>query len=208
LVHCDAVQAAGKVSIDVEALGVDFLALSAHKVYGPKGIGALYIRRDKKDALAPLIYGGGQESGLRGGTLNVPGIVGFGAAAKIAKVELESENERIKVLRDRLWAKMQDLKGVHLNGALTDRLCGNLNVSFDGVDGEMMLLELQNELAVSASSACSSAAHKGSHVLRALGLSGERISAAFRIGIGRFNTEAEIDRAAEVLAIAQQKARC
>jgi cysteine desulfurase len=205
----DAVQAAGKLRLDVNELGVDFLSLSAHKIYGPKGVGALYVRRELKAKLTPLIFGGGQEQGLRAGTINVPAIVGFGAACDLAAAEFDSETTRIKGLRDRLWKALQaSSPEVRLNGSLENRLCGNLNVSFGGVDGEMMLMALQNDIAVSVGSACSSGGPRGSHVLTAIGVSPDRIQASFRIGIGRFNTEEEIDQAAKVLLLAESRARC
>lgn len=209
LFHCDAVQGVGKVNVNVTDLGIDLLSLSGHKMYGPKGVGALYMRREVKQHLSPLIFGGGQEQGLRAGTLNVPGIVGLGVACDIAAVEGEAENQRIKRLRDRLWKTLRDaLPNVQLNGAMDNRLSNNLNIAFDGVDGGMLLLAIQNELAVSVGSACMSSGAKSSHVLSAIGLPPQRIQASIRIGLGRFNTEAEIDRAAEVLILAQEKARC
>lgn len=206
LFHCDAVQAAGKIKIDVNALGVDFLSLSAHKMYGPKGIGALFVRRGL--AMKPLMFGA-QEQGMRGGTLNVPGIVGFGAAADIAMIEAANENKRVLALRNRLLNTLsQAIPNMHINGSLDDRLPGNLNISITGIDGELMLLAVQNKVALSIGAACSSSDSKGSHVLKAIGVPPERIQSSFRIGIGRFNTEEEIDRAAHALVLAHAQAKC
>ena len=192
----DAAQAAGRVPIDVVAQQVDLLALSAHKMYGPKGVGALYVRRRPKVRLVPLLDGGGHERGLRPGTLNVPGIVGMGKAAALAREEGTVESARIGALRDRLQAAIADgLDGVRVNGGMEHRVAGNLNLSFDGVEGEALLLALR-DVAVSSGSACSSASIEPSHVLRALGLSAERAHASVRFGIGRMNDEEEIDFAA------------
>jgi len=193
----DAAQAGGRLTMDVEAACVDLLALSAHKMYGPKGVGALYVRRRPKVRLTPLIDGGGHEKGLRSGTLNVPGIVGMGTAARLAHEEGAAESERLADLRDRLLARIAgELPGVHVNGGMEHRLAGNLNLSFDGVEGEAILLALR-DVAVSSGSACSSASIEPSHVLRAIGLSPERSHASVRFGIGRFNTAEEIEFAAD-----------
>ena len=195
--HTDAVQIAGTVPFDVEALDVDFASLSAHKIYGPKGVGALYVRR-KRVAIAAEIDGGSQERGLRAGTLNVPGIVGFGAAAEIARVEMASESKRIEALRNRLLEGLQlKTDGMTVNGAMHSRLPGNLNVSFDGVDGEALLVGL-DDVAVSSGAACLQA--EPSHVLMALGHSKDLALASLRFGIGRTTREAEIDYAAERVA--------
>jgi cysteine desulfurase len=192
----DAAQAAGRIRLDAAAGQVDLLALSAHKMYGPKGVGALYVRRRPKVRLVPLIDGGGHERGLRSGTLNVPGIVGMGRAAELAQAEGPAESVRIGALRDRLKARIEaGLDGVHVNGGMEHRVAGNLNLSFDGVEGEALLLALR-DVAVSSGSACSSASIEPSHVLRALGLSAERAHASIRFGIGRMNDEEEIDFAA------------
>ena len=197
--HTDAVQAAGKVPFDVEALDVDFASLSAHKLYGPKGVGALYARRKASEgkrhiAIAAQIDGGGHERGLRSGTLNVPGIVGFGRAAEIARAETASEAARVAQLRDRLLVALRsNTDGMAVNGSMTDRLPGNLNVSFDGVDGEALLVSL-DDVAVSSGAACTQA--EPSHVLMALGLSKDRALASLRFGIGRSTTAAEVDYAA------------
>jgi cysteine desulfurase len=192
----DAAQAAGRIPLETMATEVDLLALSAHKMYGPKGVGALYVRRRPKVRLVPLLDGGGHERGLRPGTLNVPGIVGMGVAAALARAEGPGETARIAALRDRLRARIEGgLDGVHVNGGMEHRLAGNLNLSFDGIEGEALLLALR-DVAVSSGSACSSASIEPSHVLRAIGLTPERAHASVRFGIGRFNTEEEIDFAA------------
>ena len=191
LVHSDAVQAAGKVPFDVDALGVDLASLTAHKMYGPKGVGALYVR--KKVEAIPLFDGGGQERGIRPGTLNVPGIVGFGQAAAIAREEMASEAKSLSALRDRLLAGLQSrVDGMAVNGTMSARLPGNLNVSFDGVDGEALLVSL-DDIAVSSGAACTQA--EPSHVLVALGLSKDRALASLRFGLGRSTTVAEVDYA-------------
>ena len=205
--HTDAVQAAGKVPFDVEALDVDLASLSAHKIYGPKGAGALYVRRKPSSAkasdggrvaIAAEIDGGGHERGMRSGTLNVPGIVGFGRAAEIAREEMAGEAKRVAQLRDRLLKMLQDeAGGMTVNGAMQPRLPGNLNVSFDGVDGEAMLVAL-DDVAVSSGAACLQA--EPSHVLTALGLSKPRALASLRFGIGRSTTAGEIDYAAAKVA--------
>ena len=197
--HTDAVQAVGKVPFDVEALDVDFASLTAHKIYGPKGVGALYVRRNKRGVkLAAEIDGGGHERGLRSGTLNVPGIVGFGQAAEIARAELSQEARRTVALRDRLLnALLATTDGMTVNGALDARLPGNLNVSFEGIDGEALLVGL-DDIAVSSGAACTAA--EPSHVLVALGLSTDRALASLRFGIGRATTAAEIDAAAAKVA--------
>ena len=197
--HTDAVQAVGKVPFDVEALDVDFASLTAHKIYGPKGVGALYVRRNKRGVkLAAEIEGGGHERGLRSGTLNVPGIVGFGQAAEIARAELSPEAQRTVALRDRLLnALLATTDGMTVNGALDARLPGNLNVSFEGIDGEALLVGL-DDIAVSSGAACTAA--EPSHVLVALGLSTDRALASLRFGIGRATTAAEIDAAAAKVA--------
>ena len=191
LFHCDAAQAFGKIPVDVDADGIDLLSISAHKMYGPKGVGALYVRRGVK--LAAQIHGGGHENGLRSGTLNVPGIVGFGAACALAAGEMEGEAQRIRGLRDRLWERLQGAGGVRLNGGMEHRLPGNLNVSFAGVDGDALLSTIP-ELAVSAGSACNSGSDS-SYVLEAIGTPSAYLACAVRFGIGRGNTEEEIEYA-------------
>lgn len=198
LFHTDAAQALGKIPLDVDEMNVDLMSLTAHKIYGPKGIGALYVRRrDPRVKLAAQIHGGGHERGMRSGTLSTPLIVGFGAAVKLALSEMEAEGKRQEKLRDRLWNKLSALGDIRLNGHPTRRLPGNLNVSVAGVDGQALLLGLQPAIAVSSGSACTSAKIEPSHVLRALGLPEPLAYASVRFGIGRFNTEAEIDAAAD-----------
>jgi cysteine desulfurase len=189
--HTDAVQAAGRVPFDVDALDVDFASVTAHKIYGPKGVGALYVRRTRR--IAAEIDGGGHERGMRSGTLNVPGIVGFGSAADIARAELASEAKRVGELRDRLLAGLQaKTDGMTVNGTMAMRLPGNLNVSFAGIDGEALLVSL-DDIAVSSGAACTQA--EPSHVLMALGLSNDRALASLRFGIGRTTTPAEVEYA-------------
>ena len=193
LFHSDAVQALGKVPLDVNRANIDLASLTAHKLYGPKGCGALYVRRNTSEKLIPMIDGGGHENGLRSGTLNVPGIAGFGEACEIAMQDMPEESCRIagqrNRLRDRLVAELED---VTINGSVEHRLPGNLNMSFLHVEGETLLTGL-NDIALSSGSACSSGKTQASHVLKALGLSDEAAGSAIRFGIGRFNTEAEVD---------------
>lgn len=198
--HCDAAQSAGVLEIDVTQLGVDFLSLSAHKLYGPKGIGALIVRRRSKRArIEPILHGGGHERGLRSGTLPVPLCVGFGEAAALVRSRRGTDAARQRSLRERLLARLAaELPGLVLNGHASTRLPGNLNLSFLGVEGEALLAALP-ELAVSVGSACTSAKREPSHVLRALGAGEARALSALRFGIGRGNDEAQIDRAAELL---------
>ena len=195
--HTDAVQAAGHVPVDVTALGVDLASLSAHKMYGPKGVGALYVRRASKIELEPQMVGGGQERGLRAGTLNVPGIVGFGAAAAIAHAEMAAEAVRVAALRDRLLERLRGgLGDVTVNGSLAHRLPHNLHVSFDGVDGEALMTCLADDVAVSSGSACGSGSREPSHVMTALGRAAADSWGAVRFGLGRGTTADEIDWAA------------
>ena len=194
--HTDAVQAAGRVPFDVDDLDVDFASLSAHKIYGPKGVGALYARRRSRNVgVMPQIDGGGHERGLRSGTLNVPGIVGFGRAAELARAEMASEAKRVGQLRDRLLEALKaTTDGMTVNGSMTQRLPGNLNVSFDGVDGEALLVSL-DDVAVSSGAACTQA--EPSHVLLSLGLSKDRALGSLRFGIGRATTADDVDYAAK-----------
>ncbi|HZD08286.1 MAG TPA: IscS subfamily cysteine desulfurase [Candidatus Limnocylindrales bacterium] len=193
LFHSDAVQALGKVPLDVTRANLDLASLTAHKLYGPKGCGALYVRQNAAGQLVPLIDGGGHENGLRSGTLNVPGIVGFGRTCEIAHAEMPEESCRIAGLRNRLRDRLvAGLDQVAINGSMEHRLPGNLNMSFLDVDGETLLTGL-NDVALSSGSACSSGKTHASYVLKALGLSDEAAGSAIRFGIGRFNTEAEID---------------
>ncbi len=208
LVHSDAAQSLGKIPLDVEALGADLLSISGHKLYGPKGIGALYHRRrNPRLRLAPLLHGGGHERGLRSGTLPVPLCVGLGAACEIAVAEREAEAARLCGLRDRLRARLESaLEGVTLNGSAFSRLPGNLNLSFAGVEAAALVAALDS-LAVSTGSACSSARPEPSHVLRALGLGEARASSAVRFGLGRFTTAEEIERAADLVIEQVQRLR-
>jgi cysteine desulfurase len=193
LFHSDAVQALGKVPLDVTRACLDLASLTAHKLYGPKGCGALYVRHDAAVRLVPMIDGGGHESGLRSGTLNVPGIVGFGKACEIARKDMPEESCRLAGLRNRLRDRLlAELDQVVINGCMEHRLPGNLNMSFLHVEGETLLTGL-NDVALSSGSACSSGKTHASHVLKALGLSDEAAGSAIRFGIGRFNAEAEID---------------
>ncbi len=197
LFHTDAAQAVGKLPLDVKAMNIDLLSLSGHKLYAPKGIGALYVRR--KLRLAAHMDGGGQEMGLRSGTLNVPGIVGLGAACAIAAAEMASEAERLAGMRDDLLRRLQALGGVTCNGHPHLRLPGNLNVSIDGVEAEALLLGLPG-LAVSAGAACASGLVTPSYVLTAIGIDEARARCSLRFGLGRFNTPAEIESAAAMVA--------
>lgn len=193
LVHSDGAQAVGKVPVDVQAMGVDLLSLTAHKMYGPKGCGALYVR--KRTELAPFIIGGGQERGFRSGTLNVPGIVGLGYACHLDRQEMAAETSRLQALRDRLLQGLRDrVGGVHVNGSLTHRLPHNLHVSFEGIDGESLIIGI-GDIAVSSGSACSSASATPSHVLRAICGAEPVPRATIRFGLGRFTTEADVDYA-------------
>lgn len=199
LFHTDSAQAIAKIPLDVQTMNIDLMSLTAHKIYGPKGIGALYVRRrNPRVKLASQIQGGGQERGLRSGTLYTPQIVGFGEAVRLGLAELKSENQRQKQLRDRLWQKISQLEGIYLNGDLQQRLSGNLNISVEGVDGAALLLGLRPIVAVSSGSACTSTYNRPSHVLTALGRSEKLAYASLRFGIGRFNTETEIDQVADV----------
>jgi cysteine desulfurase len=192
--HCDGVQAAGKIPVDVEKDGIDLLAMSAHKIYGPKGVGALWVRsKGPRVRLSPIIDGGGHERGMRSGTLNVPGIVGFGAACEVSQKDMPEENRRLLDLRGKLQAGIfERLDEVYLNGHPTERLPGNLNVSFAYVEGESLLMGI-NDVAVSSGSACTSATLEPSYVIRALGVSDELAHSSIRFGLGRFNTEEEVD---------------
>jgi cysteine desulfurase len=194
LFHSDATQAVGKVPVDVNKQNIDIMSLSGHKMYGPKGVGALYVRRrNPRVQLSPVIDGGGHERGMRSGTLNVPGIVGFGKAAEIALQEMPQESCRLAGLRNKLRDSiMKDLDEVYVNGSMEHRLPGNLNVSFLYVEGESLLMGI-NDVAVSSGSACTSATLEPSYVLKALGLGDDLAHSSIRFGLGRFNSEAEID---------------
>ncbi len=200
LFHTDAAQALGKIKIDVDDLNIDLMSLSAHKLYGPKGIGALYIRsKNPKVKPVPQIDGGGHERGFRSGTLNVPGIVGFSKACEIASAEMESESVKTKNLAERLFNKLNSrLDGIYLNGHPEKRLPGNLNISFHHVSADALMMSMK-EIAVSSGSACTSAEAGPSHVLRAIGIAKELLDGSVRFGIGRFNTMDEIDYAAEIV---------
>ena len=194
LFHTDAVQAVGKIDIDVEAMNIDLLSISGHKIYGPKGVGALYVRQDDpRLQLTPILDGGGHERGFRSGTLNVPGIVGLGKACEICRLEMSREPDRLRVLRDRLKdGILAQLEGVYINGSLEQRLPNNLNLSFAGVDAESFLMALK-DVALSSGSACNSATDSPSYVLQALGLPEELAFGSVRFGLGRFNTTEEVD---------------
>ncbi|RMF21580.1 MAG: IscS subfamily cysteine desulfurase [Deltaproteobacteria bacterium] len=194
LLHCDAAQSLGKIPIDVDAMHVDLLSMSAHKTYGPKGIGALYVRaRDPRVRLRPLIDGGGHERGLRSGTLNVPGIVGFGVACRIAAEEMEAEGARLLELREYLRTRLlEELDEIYVNGDIERRLPGNLNVSFAYLEAESLLMGL-GDIALSSGSACTSASLEPSHVLRAIGASDELAHGSVRFGLGRFTTREEVE---------------
>ena len=203
--HTDAAQAVGKIPIDVVRENIDLLSISAHKAYGPKGVGALYVRSGVK--IAPTIDGGGHELGMRSGTLNVPGIVGLGGAGKICHEEMPQESCRIAGLRNRLHEKLKaGLREVYVNGSMEHRLPGNLNMSFAGIDGEELMTAI-DDIAVSSGAACTSAHVEPSYVLKALGISDELAQASIRFGIGRFNTEAEIDYVAEKVVHTVQQLR-
>ncbi|MDR0406755.1 MAG: IscS subfamily cysteine desulfurase [Holosporales bacterium] len=205
--HTDAAQALGKIALDVNALSVDLMSLSSHKIYGPKGVGALYCRLKPRVGLAPLLSGGGQERGLRSGTLPVPLCVGFGAACHLACTLKDKENARLLILRNRLYEKLcADLPKIYLNGHFEKRLAGNLNISFEGIEGEGLLMGVKN-LALSTGSACNSMSLEPSHVLLALGMDPGLIHGSVRISLGRFTTEEEIDCAAESLIAAVRKLR-
>jgi len=196
--HCDAVQAAGKLGIDVQKLKLDLLAMTAHKMYGPKGIGALYIRRKPRVRIEAQIHGGGHERGMRSGTLPTHQIVGFGEAARLAKLEMATDNERIRALRDRLLNGVKELEEVYVNGDLERRIPGNLNVSFNFVEGESLIMAIK-DIAVSSGSACTSASLEPSYVLRALGRSDELAHSSIRFTLGKYTTAEEIDYAVDLL---------
>jgi cysteine desulfurase len=206
LLHVDAAQSLGKVAIDVETMHIDLLSCTAHKLYGPKGIGALYIRSNPAVALAPLTYGGGQEQGLRPGTLPTQQIVGMGEAVRIARQELDSDHRRIRALRERLWGELQALEGVYCNNPDEPRVAGILSVSFDGLSAEDLMLEAA-DIAMSAGSACAAGSQHASHVLQAIGLSEQRTHGTLRLSVGRFTTTADIERAAAELARVAGKLR-
>lgn len=196
--HVDAAQSAGKLPIDVQSMKVDLISISAHKMYGPKGIGVLYVRRKPRIRLEATMHGGGHERGMRSGTLATHQIVGMGEAAAIAKAEMTTESARIRTLRDRLWDGVKGIEETYINGDFEQRYCGSLNASFNFVEGESLMMALK-DLAVSSGSACTSASLEPSYVLRALGLNDEMAHSSIRFSIGRFTTEEEIDHAIETI---------
>lgn len=204
--HVDAAQSTGKVPLDLQNLKVDLMSFSAHKTYGPKGIGALYVRRKPRIRLEAQMHGGGHERGMRSGTLATHQIVGMGEAFRIAKEEMATENERILMLRNRLWAGIKDIEAVFVNGDFEQRVAANLNVSFAYVEGESLIMALK-DMAVSSGSACTSASLEPSYVLRALGLTDELAHSSIRFSIGRFTTEADIDYVVSVVRNAITKLR-
>ena len=205
--HTDAAQAVGKITVNVDDMKVDLLSLTAHKIYGPMGIGALYVRKTPRVRLEPMFNGGGQENGLRSGTLPPPLCVGLGHALKIAKVEMAAEALRLKNQRDRMWKNLnRELSGLYLNGTIKHRVPGNLCICIEDVDAESLMAALPG-LALSSGSACTSASEESSHVLKALGLSNEMAEASLRIGLGRFNTDEELDLATNSLIEAVVKVR-
>jgi cysteine desulfurase len=194
LVHVDGAQAAGKIPVNVREWGVDLYSFTAHKMHGPKGVGALYVRSEKPVVrITPLLHGGGHERGLRSGTVNVPAVVGFGRAAEIARSEMNLESSRIKSFRDRMQKAFVELGGVVVHGHPLERLAQNLNVGFTGVDGKALLRELEGKICVSSASACTADKPESSHVLQALGVRGAVLHSSLRFGLGRFTTAEEID---------------
>ncbi len=206
LFHVDAAQSAGKVPIDLQTMKVDLMSFSAHKIYGPKGIGALYVRRKPRVRLEAQMHGGGHERGMRSGTLPTHQIVGMGEAFRIAQEEMASDNERIQSLRDRLWNGLKDLEEVYVNGDIEQRISGNLNLSFNFVEGESLMMALK-DLAVSSGSACTSASLEPSYVLRAIGRNDELAHSSIRFTLGRFTTEEEIDYAIPLIRAKIEKLR-
>ena len=204
--HVDAVQGAGRVEIDMAKLKADLLTITAHKIYGPKGIGALYVRRKPRVRIEAQIHGGGHERGFRSGTLATHQIVGFGEAARLAKAEMATENERVRALRERLWNGIKDMEEVYVNGDLEHRIAQNLNVSFNFVEGESLIMAVK-DIAVSSGSACTSASLEPSYVLRALGRNDELAHSSIRITLGRFTTEDEVDYAAQLIRRKVEKLR-
>lgn len=197
LFHTDATQAVGKIKIDVKEMNIDFMSFSSHKIYGPKGVGALFIRKGCEDKILPLMFGGGQEKGIRPGTLNTPAIVGFGKAAEICSAELEAESKRIRQLRDYFYKKIaSNLDSVKLNGDIEKRLPGNLNLFISGVKSDVLIANIR-DIAFSTGATCSSETGKPSRILKAIGLSDDEAKSSIRLGIGRFNTDEEIDYAAD-----------
>ncbi len=204
--HTDAAQAFGKISLDVNAMNIDLMSISGHKIYGPKGIGAIYLRRKPRVRIKPIFSGGGQERGIRAGTLPTPLVVGLGKAAEIAKNEMQKDFSHIKKLSDKLFDGVTKLTHVYLNGDLDQRYIGNLNFSFAGIEGESMIMAIK-DLAVSSGSACTSSSLEPSYVLHALGVSDELAHTSIRFGIGRFTTEEEVDYAINLIASKVDKLR-
>jgi len=196
--HCDAVQGAGRIEIDMQKLKADLLTITAHKMYGPKGIGALYVRRKPRVRIEAQIHGGGHERGFRSGTLPTHQIVGFGEAARLAKLEMATDSERVRALRDKLWNRVKDMEEVYVNGDMERRIPHNLNVSFNFVEGESLIMAVK-DIAVSSGSACTSASLEPSYVLRALGRNDELAHSSIRITLGRFTTEEEVTYAADLI---------
>ncbi len=209
LFHTDATQALGKIPVDIEAMSIDVLSMSAHKMYGPKGVGAIYVRkRGPRVRLAEQIHGGGHERGMRSGTLNVPGVVGFGKAAEIGQLEMRTESERLRKLRDRLWVSLRaELREVRLNGHPTSRLPHNLSVAIAGVESRSLLVQLKQDIALSTGSACTTSKVEPSHVILALDQGEERAHCSLRFGLGRENTEASVDLAVQRTAEAVTRLR-
>ncbi len=206
LFHVDSAQACGKVEIDVFAMNIDLMSMSAHKVYGPKGVGALYVRRKPRVRLEAQMHGGGHERGMRSGTLPTHQIVGMGEAFRLAREEMAAENQRIRYLRDRLWQGLQNIEAIFLNGDFEHRVPHNLNVSFNYVEGESLIMAVK-DIAVSSGSACTSASLEPSYVLRALGRSDELAHSSIRFSVGRFTTEADVDYTIELLKNKIEKLR-
>jgi cysteine desulfurase len=205
--HTDAAQAFGKIPLDVNELNIDLMSISAHKIYGPKGIGALYVRRKPRVRLSPIISGGGQERGLRSGTLATPIVAGFGAAAKIAKERMAQDHQHIENLANKFYKRLKNnIPDIYLNGDEFLRYPGNINISFAYIEGESLMMAIK-DLAVSSGSACTSASLEPSYVLKALGVKDEMAHSSIRFGIGRFTTEAEIDYAADLIIGAINKLR-
>ena len=206
LFHVDAAQSAGKVEIDLQRLKVDLMSFSGHKIYGPKGIGALYVRRKPRVRLEAQMHGGGHERGMRSGTLATHQIVGMGEAFRIAREEMATENERIRMLRDRLYEGLKDIEEVYVNGDMEQRIAGNLNISFNYVEGESLIMALR-DLAVSSGSACTSASLEPSYVLRALGRNDELAHSSIRFTLGRYTTIEEVDYTVDLVKKAVAKLR-
>jgi cysteine desulfurase len=204
--HVDAAQSAGRVEIDMEKMQIDLMSLSAHKMYGPKGMGALYVRRKPRIRIEAQMHGGGHERGMRSGTLATHQIVGMGEAARIAKAEMAQEQAKLLALRNRLWDGIKDMEQVHINGDVGQRVAGNLNVSFAFVEGESLIMALK-DLAVSSGSACTSASLEPSYVLRALGVNDEMAHSSIRFSFGRFTTEEDVDYAIGKIRHAVEKLR-